>query len=71
MQKQQVRSLEQVLQNVEEQTELVVDARGAGRFQGTAPELRPGMRSGHIPHSKNVPFDTVLSDGRLASLHAL
>ena len=66
MQREQVRNLEQVLQNVDEQRELVVDARAAGRFQGTAPELRAGMRGGHIPHSKNVPFDSVMSDGRLA-----
>ena len=67
MQKEQVRDLQQVLQNIEQQQELVIDARGAGRFQGSAPEPRAGMRGGHIPHSRNVPFDAVLSDGRSAS----
>ena len=64
LQKQQVRSLQEMLENVKGQQEVVVDARGAARFQAKAPEPRPGMRGGHIPHSKNVPFDSLLSDGR-------
>ena len=38
----------------------ITDARSAGRFHGTAPEPREGLRSGHIPNSKNLPFDQVL-----------
>ncbi|MGE3476983.1 MAG: sulfurtransferase [Rhodospirillaceae bacterium] len=34
----------------------VLDARGQGRFEGTEPEPRPGLRSGHIPGSRNLPF---------------
>jgi thiosulfate/3-mercaptopyruvate sulfurtransferase len=45
----------------------VVDARSAERFSGKAPEPRPGLRSGHMPGSFNVPFGSVLQDGRLAS----
>jgi thiosulfate/3-mercaptopyruvate sulfurtransferase len=37
--------------------EQVVDARARGRFEGTAPEPRPGLRSGHIPGSRSLPFD--------------
>jgi thiosulfate/3-mercaptopyruvate sulfurtransferase len=33
----------------------IVDARGAGRFTGEEVEPRPGMASGHIPGSKNLP----------------
>lgn len=67
----QVRDLQQMMHNVEQQQEVVVDARGAPRFQAKAPEPRPGMRGGHIPHSKNVPFDAVLSDGRCSHhIHA-
>jgi len=40
----------------------VVDARSAARFYGTAPEPREGVRSGHIPGSKNLPFALVLDD---------
>ena len=44
----------------------IVDARAAARFEGTAPEPRPGLRSGHIPGSRNVPFATLLNpDGTL------
>ena len=45
----------------------VVDARSAARFAGKAPEPRPGLRSGHMPGSFNVPFDRVLDKGALAS----
>lgn len=40
----------------------ILDARAAPRFRGEAPEPRPGLRSGHIPGSKNVPFGTLLND---------
>ena len=40
----------------------IIDARAAARFRGEAPEPRPGMRSGHIPGSKNVPFTTLLNE---------
>lgn len=45
----------------------VVDARPAPRFRGHADEPRPGVRSGHMPGSLNVPFDALISDGRLRS----
>jgi thiosulfate/3-mercaptopyruvate sulfurtransferase len=38
----------------------VVDARAAGRFRGTDPEVWPGRRSGHIPGSYNLPFNELL-----------
>ncbi|MFM1816267.1 MAG: 3-mercaptopyruvate sulfurtransferase [Pseudomonadota bacterium] len=44
----------------------VADARPAARFAGDIPEPRPGLRSGHMPGSRNVPFDAVLNaDGRM------
>jgi len=45
----------------------VVDARAADRFRGEAPEPRAGLRSGHMPGARNVPFGGVLEDNRLAS----
>jgi len=42
-------------------TEQLLDARGAGRFTGAEPEIRPGMPSGHIPGSRNLPFGQVLN----------
>jgi thiosulfate/3-mercaptopyruvate sulfurtransferase len=44
----------------------VVDARSAERFRGDAPEPRPGVRSGHIPGSLNVPYTDLVQNGRLA-----
>jgi thiosulfate/3-mercaptopyruvate sulfurtransferase len=35
----------------------VVDARAAERFAGSVPEPRPGLRSGHIPGSRNLPYE--------------
>jgi thiosulfate/3-mercaptopyruvate sulfurtransferase len=43
----------------------VVDARPADRFRGDAPEPRPGLRAGHMPGARNVPFSAVVADGRL------
>jgi thiosulfate/3-mercaptopyruvate sulfurtransferase len=44
----------------------VVDARSAGRFAGTDPEPRAGLRGGHIPGSRNVPFTSLVrADGTL------
>jgi thiosulfate/3-mercaptopyruvate sulfurtransferase len=46
----------------------IVDARPRGRFEGTEPEPRPGLRGGHIPGAKNVPSATILNgDGALKS----
>ena len=39
----------------------MVDARGAARFRGEAPEPRAGLKSGHMPGARNVPFDTLLT----------
>ncbi len=50
----------------------IVDARSAPRFRGEVAEPRPGLRSGHIPGSKNVPFTQVLNgDGTMKSVPEL
>lgn len=43
----------------------VVDARGAERFHGWAPEPRPGLRAGHMPKALNLPFGNVLEGGKM------
>ncbi len=43
----------------------IVDARQAARFRGETVEPRPGVRSGHIPGSLNVPYRELLDDGKL------
>ncbi|HVC54403.1 MAG TPA: 3-mercaptopyruvate sulfurtransferase [Stellaceae bacterium] len=54
-----VRDKEAIRGNIAARREQVVDARAAGRFEGSAPETWPGRRSGHIPGSRNLPFDHV------------
>lgn len=43
----------------------VVDVRSAGRFAGTEPEPRPGLRGGHMPGAKNLPFPDLIANGSL------
>ena len=38
----------------------ILDARSKGRWEGNEPEPRPGLRSGHMPGSTNVPFQELL-----------
>jgi thiosulfate/3-mercaptopyruvate sulfurtransferase len=51
-----VRSKADMLANLHSKAEQVVDARGAKRWSGEEADPRPGMASGHIPGSANVPF---------------
>jgi len=60
-----VRSLAEMLANLETKAALVLDARAAGRFDGTVPEPRAGMRGGHIPGARSLPFSEVLENGRM------
>ncbi|KAK4452135.1 Rhodanese-like domain-containing protein [Podospora aff. communis PSN243] len=48
----------------------ILDARSAGRFTGKDPEPRPGLSSGHMPGSINIPFDAVLDPVTKAFLPA-
>ncbi|MHB1217581.1 MAG: 3-mercaptopyruvate sulfurtransferase [Alphaproteobacteria bacterium] len=55
-----IRSIEQVRNNLNTHREQVLDARARGRFKGTEPEPRPGVRSGHIPGAANLPYNELL-----------
>ncbi|ASM74203.1 MULTISPECIES: 3-mercaptopyruvate sulfurtransferase [Roseobacteraceae] len=57
-----VRDVTQVSQASKLGDAQVIDARSAARFRGEAPEPREGLRGGHIPGSRNVPFDLLLND---------
>ncbi|OLE48381.1 MAG: 3-mercaptopyruvate sulfurtransferase [Candidatus Rokubacteria bacterium 13_1_20CM_2_69_58] len=61
-----VRDLEQMRANLARRREQVLDARSHGRFVGTEPEPRPGLRAGHIPDSLNLPYERLYArDGTL------
>ncbi|WP_306152109.1 3-mercaptopyruvate sulfurtransferase [Roseovarius sp. MMSF_3281] len=62
-----LRSSAQVLELLQEGSATVVDARGTPRFEGSVPEPREGLRSGHMPGARNLPFDMLLADGRYKS----
>jgi thiosulfate/3-mercaptopyruvate sulfurtransferase len=52
-----VRSIDEMIANVASKAEQVIDARASDRFEGRVAEPRPGLRSGHIPASRNVPYN--------------
>jgi thiosulfate/3-mercaptopyruvate sulfurtransferase len=57
---------------VAEGSALILDARSRGRFDGTAPEPRPGLPSGHMPGAANLPATDLLGpDGRMKDPAAL
>jgi len=67
-----VRDLDDLRDNLRTQREQVVDLRPAGRFSSTDPEPRPGLRGGHIPGSRSLPYpDLVAADGTLLPPDAL
>lgn len=57
-------SFDRVMENVDTQRWKHLDLRPSGRFTGTVAEARPGVRSGHIPNSKNVPFTDLLTTSK-------
>jgi thiosulfate/3-mercaptopyruvate sulfurtransferase len=66
-----VASLDEVRKALASGSAQVVDARPADRFCGKTPEPRPGLRSGHMPGSLNLPFVEIVEHGRLKSPEAL
>jgi thiosulfate/3-mercaptopyruvate sulfurtransferase len=66
-----VASLDEVRQALRSGSAQVVDARSADRFRGETPEPRPGVRSGRIPGSLNLPFADIIEHGRIKPTEAL
>ncbi|MEG0529638.1 MAG: sulfurtransferase [Bacilli bacterium] len=56
-----------MLNSINDRNKTIIDARSEGRFNGTSPEPRQGLRSGHIPNSKNLFFENVLDGTTLKS----
>ena len=66
-----VADLARIKKTLVDRSAQVVDSRSAERFRGEAPEPRPGVRSGHMPGSLNVPYTKLLDQGRLAGADAI
>ena len=67
-----VKGIGDVKRIVADGSALIVDARAKGRFDGTAPEPRAGMPSGHMPGAANVPVNLVANaDGTVKDAAAL
>lgn len=63
-----VRDVSDIKKVLKDRSAEIVDARAPERFAGTAPEPRPGLRSGHIPGARNLPYAKLLNaDGTLKS----
>jgi len=69
--KEQVKAYDFVRANITSKNALVIDARSAGRFNGTVPDPREGLKSGSIPNSINLHYATVLENGKFKSKAAL
>lgn len=62
-----VRSILDIQANLTTHAAKLLDARAAARFHAQMPEPRVGMKSGHIPGAINIPFTSLLKDGRYLS----
>lgn len=54
-----------VLSSLDDSSCAILDARSSGRFHGTAPEPRAGIRGGHMPNARNLPFPNLLNEGTM------
>jgi len=61
------RNYTEMLQEVENKSSLILDARSEARFTGKVPEPRASLRSGQIPTSKNLPYTELLEHNQFKS----
>ncbi len=57
-----VRTLDQMKANIDSGAEQVLDARSEARFTGEEADPRPATHAGHIPGSKNLPYDRIFNE---------
>ncbi|CAL2103386.1 Sulfurtransferase [Tenacibaculum sp. 190130A14a] len=60
----------EVLKSLDEDV-CILDARSIGRFEATTPEPREGLRGGHIPNSKSLPYAVLQEEGKMKTLEEL
>ena len=68
-----VRSMQQLVANLQSRAEQVIDARANERYQGKVAEPRAGLRAGHIPGSLSLPYNNLFNaaTGEMKSLDEL
>lgn len=66
-----VAEIDEVRRALADGSSQVLDARPGDRFAGTTPEPRPGLHSGHMPGSLNVPASDLIVQGRLKESESL
>jgi thiosulfate/3-mercaptopyruvate sulfurtransferase len=62
---------QQVLEATQDKQRIIIDARSPGRFLAQEPEPREGMRSGHMPNAKNLPFAELFCDQKMHDAYQL
>ena len=60
-----------VLEAINEESTSILDARPAPRFNGEVEEPRAGLRKGHMPNAKNLPFLNLIENGTLKAVSEL
>ena len=55
-----IRGAKDVLRAIGAADAQIVDMRPPGRFAGTEPEPRDGLRGGHVPGSRNLPYTALV-----------
>ncbi|MBO0590043.1 sulfurtransferase [Cellulophaga sp. E16_2] len=60
-----------VLENTKSEDAVLIDARSSGRFSGSVPEPRKDLRGGCIPNSINIPYQSILNEGKYKPISEL
>lgn len=60
-----LRNASEVLALLGSEDTSILDARSKSRFWGKTPEPRTGLKSGHMPHAVNIPFENVICNGKM------
>ncbi|PHR74653.1 MAG: sulfurtransferase [Lutibacter sp.] len=60
-----------VLNSISDKKKTIIDARSEDRFDGVKEEPRKGLRSGHIPNSRNLHYNDLLVEGNMKSKEEL
>lgn len=66
-----INNFNEVLSVINTTSTLVLDARSENRFKALEEEPRKGLRSGHIPNSKNLPYSKLIKEGKMKSKNEL